>query len=518
VLLKRTEREAAAGAAAGEEGSGVKVCVTLTEATTEATVARMVELASDADLFEVRADFLRDRDLGGILRARQKPILLTCRPVSEGGRWPDADPEGRRRILRQAVDLGFELVDVEARAGFSDLVAAKAGRGLVLSWHDHEGTPPDLDALYARMAEARPDVVKIAVTARSVADLGRLVAFARRRATSTGANGARQPALVAIAMGPLGIASRILGGAWGAPFTFAAAAAGREAAPGQPTLAALVRRYRVRSIGPATRIFGLVGVDVGRSLSPAVHNAAFAARGIDAVFVLLQAESLDAFLEALPRLGLSGFSLTRPYKSAILASLGSVEPAAGQAGSVNTVVVRDGALAGSSTDGEGVVAPLRKRIDVAGRGVAIVGAGGAARAAAFALARAGARVTVFARRPEQAAEVAAAAGAAAAPLADLARLEWEVLVNATPVGSGAAPGQMAVPQDALRPGTIVLDMVYEPRETPLLAAARARGCRTIEGVEMLVAQALKQFETWTGTAAPEGVMTEAAMAAIAERA
>lgn len=517
MLLGTIDREAAPGGAAAEEVPGVEVCVTLTEETTERTVARMAELAGIADLFEVRADLLRDRDLGKILRARTKPILVTCRPVSEGGRWADADPEGRRRVLREASTLGFDLVDVEARAGFDDVVASRAGRGLVLSWHDLGGTPADLDGLYGRMAGQRPDVVKIAVTARSVADLGRLLAFARRRGTGGKARaGARAPALVAIAMGPLGVASRILGGACGAPFTFASAAAGREAAPGQPTAAALARVYRARSIGPATRIYGLVGMDVLRSLSPAVHNAAFAARGIDAVYVPLQAESLDAFLEALPDLGLSGFSLTRPYKSAILPSLGSVEPEAGRSGSVNTVVVRDGSLVGSSTDGEGVLAPLRRRIEPAGRAVAIVGAGGAARAAAFALTRAGARVSLLARRPEQAAEVAAAAGCATAPLEAVARLEWDVLVNATPVGSGAAPGGMPVPEDALRPGAVVFDMVYEPRETPLLAAARAQGCVTIDGVEMLVAQAVRQFETWTGVAAPVDVMTEAALAAIAE--
>jgi 3-dehydroquinate dehydratase/shikimate dehydrogenase len=317
-------------------------------------------------------------------------------------------------------------------------------------------------------------------------------------------------------MGPLGVASRILGGAHGAPFTFASAAAGREAAPGQLTARSLCGPYRARSIRSATCVYGIVGVDVARSLSPAVHNAAFAARGIDAVYVPLQAESLEAFLEALPALGLSGFSVTRPYKTAILKRLASVTPEAARAGSVNTVAVRDGSLAGSSTDGDGVVAPLRKRTSLEGRTVAIVGAGGAARAAAFALARAGARVTVLARRTSQSAEVAAATGCRAAPLSSVAELEWDVLVNATPVGSAAVPAQLPVPPDALRPGSIVFDMVYEPRETPLLAAARGRGCSTIDGIEMLVAQAVGQFETWTGLPAPVEAMTGAALDAIAE--
>jgi len=171
---------------------------------------------------------------------------------------------------------------------------------------------------------------------------------------------------------------------------------------------------------------------------------------------------------------------------------------------------------GLSTDGDGVLVPLRQRVDPAGRAAVIVGAGGAARAAAFALVRAGARVTVLARRPEQAAEVASATGCASAGLDALPALAWDVLVNATPLGSGAFPGQSPVPPGILRKGAVVFDMVYEPRETPLLVAAKARGCATIDGVEMLVAQAVGQFEAWTGVGAPVEEMTAAALAAMAE--
>jgi len=179
------------------------------------------------------------------------------------------------------------------------------------------------------------------------------------------------------------------------------------------------------------------------------------------------------------------------------------------------VVGRDGRLLGMSTDGEGVLVPLQKRRDPKGSRVAIVGAGGAARAAAYALVRAGASVTVHARRDEQAREVAEATGAAPAPLSALADAEIDVLVHAPPAGSGAQPGQTAAPVP-LRPGLVVFDMVYEPRVTPLLAAAREAGCETIDGVEMLVAQAVGQFEAWTGVAAPVAAMTEAALRAIGE--
>lgn len=492
------------------QGDRTAIAVSLTEETTAAVVDRMVALAPVADLFEVRADFVRDLDLATLVAARAKPILFTCRPESEGGRFPDRDREARRRLLAEAVARGLDLVDVEERSGFWDVVASKTGRGLVLSWHDFEGTPEDLDAVYDRMAARGPDVVKIAVTARSVADLGRLLALAARHA------GRRAPRLVALAMGPLGVASRILGGRYRAPFAFASPENGREAAPGQLPAAVLAGTYRVGSISPLTRVYGLLGSDVLRSLSPAIQNRAFAERAVDAVYVPLPAESMAAFVSALPGLDLSGFGVTRPYKGEILAHLDSVAPDAAEAKSVNTVVVHDGRRAGLSTDGDGVLVPLRRRLDPSRRVVAIVGAGGAARAAAFALVRAGAHVTVLARRVEQAREAATATGCAAAGLDALPGLRWDVLINATPVGSGALPDRSPVPASALRPGAVVFDMVYEPSETLLLAAARERGCVAIDGVEMLVAQAAGQFEAWTGQPAPVEAMTGAALAAIAE--
>ncbi len=486
----------------------MKICVALAEATTAAFAARMADLAARADLFEVRADHACDLDLAALLRARTKPILFTCRAQSEGGRFPDRDAAARRRLLLEAAERSFDFVDVEARAGFDDVVAARRGRGLVLSWHDTEGTPDDLDAVYERMAAVGPDVVKIAVTARSVRDLGRVLALAARHAAD------ERPRLVALAMGPLGVASRVLGGRYGAPFGFASAAAGRGTAPGQLTAETLDGVYRARTIGRGTRVYGLLGSDVQRSLSPAIQNRAFAERGIDAVYVPVQAESLEAFVETLPALGLSGWSVTRPYKGGMLSHLDSVTPHVAEAGSVNTVVAQDGRLVGLSTDGDGVLVPLRRRLDPQGRRVALLGAGGAARAAAFALVRAGARVFVLARRAEQAREVASLIGGAAATLDALEDVPYDVLLNATPVGSGAGPSALPVPASALRPGSVVFDMVYEPRETPLLVAARARGCVTIDGVEMLVAQAVGQFEAWSGTAAPVAAMAEAALGAI----
>ena len=483
----------------------MKICVSITDDTTDGVIERMKALDAVAGMFEVRADLVLDLDLLAIVRARTKPVLLTCRSESEGGRCADDDLK-RRRTLLEAVKRGYDYVDIEHRSGLLDVMREKAGRGLVVSYHDFERMPADLELLYASMRDQGADVVKIAGMPRSIADVGRLMAFAKR------ANAGGGPPVVPVAMGPLGVASRILSGRIGAPFTFASMAAGAESAPGQIPAAIMANLYRAGSVTAATRAYAVVGSDVSRSLSPILHNRAFAARGVDAVYVPLPAESLPAFLSALPSLELSGFSVTRPYKVDILPSLQAVEERAAVCGSVNTVVVEgDGMLRGSTTDGLGVLASLKKRVDVKGRAVVILGAGGAARSAALSLAKKGAAVTLLARNAEQASEAARGVGVGHGALADAARHPWDVLVNATPVGSGALVD--ATPLDAAlhRPGTVVLDMVYDPLETRLLKEARAAGCTIVDGIEMLVAQAVAQFETWTGLEAPADVMHKAAV-------
>lgn len=481
-----------------------QICVSLTDETTEGVLARMEALAPVADLFEIRGDLILDLDLLTILRARVKPLVFTCRSAEEGGQWRDTETRRRMNLL-EAVKRGFDYVDVEFRSDFLDVMIEKSGNGLIVSYHDVAGMPEDLDGLYFRMCNKGADIVKIAVTPRSIADVGRLLEFADQ--TSRGGG---KP-MIAIAMGPMGIVSRVVAGRYGAPFTFAAADVGSEAAPGQLPAALMADLYRVRDVKPATKVYGVLGSDVTRSLSPWLHNRAFAARGLDAVYVPLQAEALEPFMAALPMLGLSGFSVTRPYKTDILPYLQEVEEAAALCGSVNTVMVHDGLLQGSTTDGRGVLSPLKKHVNIKGRSVVIVGAGGAARAAALALHRKGVKVTVLARDGGKARSLAAAVGCQHGPLSDLANRPWDVLINATPLGSTPFLEQTPVPAELLRPNGVVFDMVYEPLETRLLREAQAAGCAIIGGLEMLLAQAVAQFETWTGLEAPTDVMKSAAL-------
>lgn len=473
----------------------------------------MTDLAALADVFEIRGDLIEDVDLLTLLRANAKThkLIFTARAASEGGGMADDDPR-RHALLHQAIRRGFDYVDVEYRSGFFDLMTEKAGKGLIVSFHDVDGTPQDLDLLYEGMCKTGADIVKIAVTPRSMADVGRVMTLMRRHV------GAPTP-LVAMALGPMGAITRILGPKFGAPLTYASAIHGREAAPGQIPAGEMESLYRIRSIDAQTKVYGLLGASVARSLSPVMHNRAFAEKGLNAVFVPLQADSAAAFFEALPHLGLSGFSVTRPFKVEVADRVHSMDAASTQSHSVNTVTVTPGGLLeGSSTDGIGVIAPLLKRGGIKGKQVIILGAGGASRAAAAALRECGARVRIIARDVLKASEVATDVGCDSGDLSALVTTPWDILVNATPVGGGEFFEQTLVPAVALRPGAIVFDMVYDPLETRLLREAAEAGCVTISGFEMLLAQATAQFEIWTGMEAPEEAMSTAALLLIQARA
>ncbi len=276
----------------------------------------------------------------------------------------------------------------------------------------------------------------------------------------------------------------------------------------------------------ATRLAGIIGDPVRHSLSPLLHNTAYAELGLDWVYLAFPVPAGDAAaaVDAMRALDLVGLSVTMPHKTDAAAACDELTDDAAALRSVNTVtLLEDGRIHGDTTDGEGFVRALREaECEPAGARVLVLGAGGASRPVVLALARAGARVTVTARRPDAAAAAAALAGAPTVPWAerDAAVAGADVVVNATPIGMGpigmgsAATDDGAVPiaPDALRPGLVVADLVYHPLETPLLAAARAAGGQVVDGLGMLVHQAALQVERWSGQPAPVAAMRRAVRA------
>lgn len=515
-------------------------------------VEHSLERAGDAmnlgaRLLEWRVDALAGSDEGPAAAQRlvaesPAPCIITCRPSWEGGQFDGDDHE--RWALYEAVlqaDARPRYLDIELRTWLnypheqerirSLLVGADAGSAattsLILSVHDFTGRPSNLlQKIEVMTDEPMCAMIKIAWRARSLRD--NLEAFDLFRD--------RQKPTTAICMGEFGRMSRVLAPKFGGFLTFAVDSPEGETAPGQPSIMELRERYRFESISRATAVYGVVGWPVEHSRSPHVHNAAFASIDYNGVFLPLpipaEYEHFKATVGALvehEQLTFRGASVTLPHKANLLRFVrehrGEIDPLADSIGAANTLIIGDdGSIACANTDAPAAVDALCagmniERAALAGRKVAILGAGGVARAAAVGMASAGANVIIFGRTQERvralAAELAAIGLAGKIVPGKPGRIDcgcFDIIVNATPVGmaGGADPERSPLPPDApLDEHVTVFDTVYTPERTPLLREAEARGARTISGVDMFLRQAALQFEHWTGHAAPLDAMRRA---------
>ncbi len=444
-------------------------------------------------------------------------VLATCRRTLGGGGFCGSVEE-QLQLLARFAQAGAALVDVELEtlAASSPAQLARlrgdletAGAALLVSAHDFTGTG-DLEATLASLrtlgAPARPAVYKVVSTAQALADNLRMLRFLEAASGDV--------PVVGLCMGQAGLPSRVLGLRAGALFTFAASAGGGVTAPGQVPAQTLLGEYRAAGLSPATRVYGVAGNPVTHSLSPALHNAGFRAAGIDAVYLPLHTTSIADLMELVRGLPLSGLSVTMPWKVEILPILDAIDPLAAAIGAVNTVVRReDGSLFGTNTDAAAIVEPLQHRMSLKGARVLLLGAGGAARAAAFGLGTEGARVTILNRTHAAAEQLARESGAQAADAAPSGG--YDVVVNATSVGMTGMLDQGALVDTATLQGVrIVFEMVYRPAETPLTRLARALGIEVIGGLEMFAHQGVRQWELWSGQPAPAQVMRDALQAAL----
>jgi 3-dehydroquinate dehydratase/shikimate dehydrogenase len=308
-------------------------------------------------------------------------------------------------------------------------------------------------------------------------------------------------------MGPAGLVTRLHPAAFGSCWTYAG-----DAAPGQVSAAQLLSVYRVRHTTPQTALFGVTGRPLAHSASPAMHNAAFAALGLDAVYVPFETSDAGDVLEIARALRVKGLSVTAPLKGALRHAADRVDDIAKATGAVNTLGFGRDGLEGRNFDVDGFLEPLRRRdTRLEGAHAVVLGAGGAARSAVFALKREGADVQVAARRHGEAVALARDLDVGVAPWPPPSG--WDLLVNATPVGTWPAADASPMPDEALR-GGLVYDLVYNPRQTALLTHARREGIEGIGGLEMLVAQAQRQCEWWTGHRPDGETMTRAAIASM----
>ncbi|MEP6782040.1 MAG: type I 3-dehydroquinate dehydratase, partial [Acidobacteriota bacterium] len=302
-----------------------KLCVTVT-ADNMAELRTRRDQVQDADMVELRLDTVSDPSAAAALAGRRTPAIITCRPRHEGGHFKGSEEE-RRAILSEALSLGAEYVDLEWRGTCADLIDRTGGRRVILSHHDFAGVPADLDAMSREMLSSGAEVVKLAITAGRLGDCLRLRAIGKNT---------RVP-MSLIAMGEAGIASRVLAAWMGSCWTYA----GDGIAPGQIPPQLLQDEFRFRRIGARTQIYGVLGKPVSHSVSPAMHNAAFRAVHLDAVYLPLAAADFDDFLQFATEAQLAGVSVTAPFKVNAFESADECDPVSRCIQSVNTLR-RDG--------------------------------------------------------------------------------------------------------------------------------------------------------------------------------
>jgi 3-dehydroquinate dehydratase / shikimate dehydrogenase len=478
-----------------------RVCVAVTDTDPSALVDKAEALIRDNTFLEFRLDYLAKPSLGlpKIKRFMEYhphvTAIATCRRAASGGKFKGSLP-AQLDILAKASTSGCQLLDLELQSAVKckpeQVQRLRAKSALILSYHDFRATK-NLELTLEKMVKFPADFYKIVSTATTLYDNVTMMKFLEKFGD--------QHSLVGLCMGEQGIISRLLGVRAGSVFTFAAISPDEKTAPGQTTAQELRNTYRIEQMDAATRIYGVAGDPVAHSLSPVIMNAALRRENVNGVYLALHAKTLKDLLGCVRDIPIHGLSITMPYK---------------EIGACNTVVrAQDGKLYGFNTDAAGVVRPLEQRITLEKAKILVLGAGGAARAAVFGLKERGAEVYILNRTAGPAQKLAHQARARIAKRADMKKLAFDVIINATPVGMGNTKDS-PLHENEIN-ARYVFDMVYDPAETRLMKMAKERGAEVIPGIEMFVHQAARQFEIWTGKPAPWDDMLRVVMLALTER-
>jgi 3-dehydroquinate dehydratase / shikimate dehydrogenase len=492
-------------------GSGLRrICAVVAGPRAANMAAQIKRALREVPTVELRLDWLvndteRFRLLRWLARNRHRSatFLATCRRKGAGGLF-SGNIEAQLYWLIRAREAGCEWCDLEIetvrKLPDQSVREYAVPPKVMLSIHDFDRTPPLAQSVrIPRHGEF--DVFKIAALARTIGDSARLLGLAHSAKNC-----------VVSPMGEVGLPGRILALREGSGLAYAPVA--QATAPGQVSLSEMKYLYRAHKLNRRTQVYGVIGDPVGHSLSPLMHNSAFVERRVNAVYLPFLVRDLRDFLKAVPEFGIRGFSVTLPHKQAILKHLKECDPLAADIGAVNTVEVRrDGSLFGCNTDYVGVLRALEKKLRLAGSRVLIFGAGGSARAAAFALARAGANVGICARRERAARELARAVGGEVIPRRALQTAFFDAILNTTPIGMHPNTEISPLAPRELHCRT-VMDLIYRPQRTRLLKLATRKGIATVSGIDMFLAQGFAQWEIWMKRRAPESIMRRAVLAAL----
>jgi 3-dehydroquinate dehydratase/shikimate dehydrogenase len=457
--------------------------------------------AKGAELVELRLDWLsQPPDLERLLKDRPTPCIVTCRRRVDRGRWKGTEQQ-RQALLRAAIWAEVEYVDLEDDIGGEIPRHGKTKR--IISHHDFEETPQELEAIHAKMCDLDADIIKLVTMANSPSDIVRMLKLVAGTTVPT----------IGFCMGELGMSSRILCGKYGSPFTYASFSSERELAPGQLSFDEMRDVYRFDQINAETQVFGVLGDPIAQSLSPIIHNAAFRDVGLNSVYLPFRVpkDDLTSTLEAFEWLDVRGYSVTIPHKVSVLPFAGYCEHPTEEVGAANTLFRDDdGSWRAANTDYEAALSSIELGLQsdpggagvLQGKKVLMLGAGGVARAIGLGVVRGGGGLTIANRTHDKAVALAKQLGCQQTHWKNRGIGYADILINCTPIGMHPDVDDTPILMHWLREGMLVFDSVYNPENTLLLKQARERGCRTVTGLEMFVRQAALQFERFTGQSAP----------------
>ena len=462
---------------------------------------------------EVRVDLLPSLDPATAVATCPLPLLLTYRSTSEGGQGSN-DPSERRRVITRAHESGAALLDLEMDRDAPLLAELGLDRErVVLSWHDPTRTPESLAKKAAEMLATGVRWAKVIPTTHSLRDLAAVL----RLHGTFNRDKPEKRRLITFGMGSAGLPSRFLAPLVGPELTYVAWNEGAAAAPAQLTLAEMQAVIGHLS-GPPRRIYGVVGQDAHRSLSPRLHGAAYRALDLPYVFLPISApvaEELSSLFRPrgegildMPGAEVFGLAVTTPYKEVAVRAASVVAPRARRARSANTLLFKERQILADTTDADGVVGSLvAAGMDPQGVTVVVQGTGGAARAAAIGLDLAGAQVFLRGRDPERTRRVAEELALRYSKPGKVPE-RTGILVNATPLGLAAGDPSPFSPEEVSRAEAVV-DMVYGNGISELARLSRAAAARYISGREILFFQGVVQFLAMTGRQPPREVMRRA---------
>lgn len=471
--------------------------------------------AKGAQLVELRLDYLSNPpDLGRLIPSRPTPVVITCRRPADQGRWKE-DEDQRLRLLRSAIVMGVEYVDLEEDA--AEKIRRYGSTKRIVSYHNFEKTPEDLSAIHARLAKLDPDIIKIATMANTPIDNIRMLKLIASSRIPT----------VGLCMGELGLISRVLNGKYGSPFTFATFSSDRAMAPGQLTFDDMRTIYRYDRINPRTQVYGVLGDPIAHSMSPQIHNAGFEKEGLDRVYLPLRvpSEVLAATLQSFQWLEIQGYSVTLPHKETVVAWAHKQTAAVKEIGAANTLFrSQAGEWWADNTDYNAALESIRLGLKtddneaqlglLSGKRTLVLGAGGVSRAVASGLLRAGSVVAISNRTKSRADDLAKELGCQVIAWENRGTVFADIVVNCTSVGMHPEVDESPFEPNWLREGCLVFDTIYNPEQTLFIKQARERNCATVTGIEMFIRQAGKQFELFSGRPAPIEVMREVLRRAI----